>query len=295
MNNYINRVLSANWYPDICKTADDYKVLAKHLHPDINPDPDAVSAFAHLNNLRNDFTKGYLFGDESGEYRSNYLEHKWSGDSQLLQASKANYDTIVAAAKRNFDAKSFEHFMRYIPSNLGFEGEELVYRSGKKTIPLSKVIQLLPEENKDKHVNWMYSRMIEFVAMLESLGITHAGLNPDSVFIVPETHAIRVVSFYHVCTDKVKTICGKYVNYYPPQLFENKEAGSYVDISLVKKTAICALGDVSGSGVRLRSDKKVNPNVLDYLLTPDTEAFLSMKKWREVLDKNYVKEFVIFA
>ena len=292
MNSYISRILAANWYPEICKTQDDYKVLAKHLHPDINTDADAILAFTHLNKLKNDFNKGYEFQDESGEYRSNYLEHTWTGDRKMLQTSKSNYDKIVYAAKSNFDTQSFEHFMRYIPSNLDFEGEELVYRSHRKTIPLSKVIQFLPEENKDKHVNWIYSRMIEFVTMLESLDITHAGLNPDSIFIVPEIHAIKVLGFYHVCTGKIKTINGKYKNYYPAQLFDTKEAGSYIDIHLIKKTAICALGDSSGSGVRLRSDKNVNPHVLNYLLTPETEAFLSMRKWREVLDKNYIKEFV---
>ncbi len=292
MNNYINRILSANWYPDICKTPDDYKVLAKHLHPDVNIDVDAVLAFTHLNNLKNDFNKGYEFQDESGVYRSNYLIHKWIGDKNLLKVSKSNYDKIIFTAKSNFDEKSLKHFMRYIPSNLDFEGEELVYHSNRKCIPLSKVIQLLPEIDKDKHANWIYSRMIEFVTMLEALEITHAGLNPDSVFVIPETHSIKVVSFYHVCMDKIKTINGKYKNYYPPQLFDTKEAGSYVDINLIKKTAICTLGDISGSGVRLRSDKNVNQNVLDYLLSPDNEAFLSMRKWREILDKNYIKEFV---
>jgi len=292
MNNYISRILSANWYPDICKTPDDYKVLAKHLHPDISPDADAIRAFTHLNQLKNDFNKGYEFRDESGEYRSNYLEHKWMGDKKLLRASKTNYDKILFAAKSNFDAKAFEHFMRYMPSNLDFEGDELRYRSSRKCIPLSKVIQLLPEENKDKHINWIYSRMIEFVSMLEALEITHAGLNPDAVFVVPEIHAIKVVSFYHACAGKIKTINGKYKNYYPPQLFDTKEAGPYVDIRLIKKTAICAMGDISGSGVRLRSDKNVNQNVLDYLLTPETEAFRAMRQWREILDKNYIKEFV---
>ena len=195
-------------------------------------------------------------------------------------------------AENNFDDKSFRHFMRYMPSNLEFENETLVYRSKNKCIPLSKVIRLLPENEKGAHVNWIFSRMIEFVSMLESLGVTHAGLNPDSIFILPETHVIKVTSFYHVCTGKIKTINGKYKNYYPTQLFDTKETGSYVDICLAKKTAICCLGDVSGSGVRLRLDSNINQNVLNYLLTTDTDAFLSMRRWREVLDNNYVKRFV---
>jgi hypothetical protein len=292
MNNSISRILSATWFPDICKNQDDYKVLAKYLHPDINKEADAVAAFTHLNQLKSDFIKGYAFQDESGEYRSNYLEHRWTGNKTMLRESKANYDKIVSVAGSNFDDKSLEHFRQYIPSNLDFEENTLLYRSKRKTIPLSKVIQLLPEPGKDKHVNWVFSRMIEFVSMMEALGITHAGLNPDSVFVVPETHAIKVVGFYHVCVDKVKTISGKYKNYYPSRMFDTKEAGSYIDIHLAKKTAICALGDLSGGGVRLRSDKNVNPNVLNYLLTADTNAFVSMRQWREILNKNYIKEFV---
>ena len=292
MTGYVNRILSASWYPDICKSQEDYKILVKNLHPDVNNDTDAIAAFTHLNDLKNSFIKGYEFFDEAGKYSSNYLEHRRMGDNSLLRISKSNYDKIVHLARSNFDNKSFRHFMQYIPSNLNFEDDILVYHSQNKCIPLSKAIRLIPENEKGEHVNWIFSRMIEFVSMLESLGVTHAGINPDSVFILPESHGIKITSFYHVCIDKVKTISGKYKNYYPTQMFDTKEAGSYIDICLAKKTAICCLGDVSGSGVRLRLEKNINKDVLNYLLTNDTEAFTSMRRWREVLNNNYVKRFV---
>lgn len=290
--NYINKILTTTWYPDICRSQADYKILAKNLHPDVNKDKNAILAFTHLNNLKTDFEKGYVFRDESGEFRSNYLVYRWGGDIDLLKKSKLNYDKIVYLAKTNFNMQSFDHFMQYIPSKLDFEGDELVYSSRNKCIPLSKVIGLLSEAEKNKHVNWIFSRLIEFVTMLESLEVTHAGLNPDSIFIIPETHGIKVTSFYHVCTDRVKTINGKYKNYYPPYMFDTKEAGSYIDINLAKKTAICALGDISGSGVRLRGDVNVNQNVLNFLMSPETDAFSSMRIWREILNKNFIKEFV---
>ncbi len=289
MNNYINRILSTNWYPDICKDQMDYKILAKNLHPDVNKDKDAVLAFTHLNNLKTDFERGYEFRDESGIFRSNYLVHKWEGDVDLLKKSKMNYDKIIFLAKSNNIELFFINGEKYVGH---FEDNQLVYKSGYKCIPLSKAIGLLPEKEKNKHVNWIFSRLIEFVSMLESLEVTHAGINPDSVFIIPEIHGIKVTSFYHVCTDKVKTINGKYKNYYPPYMFDTKQAGSYIDISLAKKTAICALGDISGSGVRLRSDVNVNQNVLNYLMLSETDAFHSMRTWREILDKNFIKEFV---
>ena len=293
MNSYIERILSAKWYPSICKNPTEYKIIAKYLHPDVNNDPDAGTAFAHLNNLKKEYENGYEFQDESGVYISNYQTHIWKGNATLLQQSKENYDFIIKKAKNTFDNRSYEHFMQYIPSNLNFDGDQLTYPSHYKCIPLSKVIKLLPENERNKHANWIYSRLIELVSMFESLGITHAGILPDSVFVIPEIHGIKVVSFYHVCEKKVTTINGKYKNYYPTQLFLSKEAGSYIDINLIKKTAISILGDISGAGTRLRANNNINTNVLDYLLLPETNAFHSLKKWRDILDANFIKEFVV--
>lgn len=292
MIGYVDKILNASWYPDICPSSVEYKYLAKMLHPDVNSDAKAVSAFAHLNELKELFERGMLLHDESGEYRSNFLDHKWMGDSVLIQRSYSNYLELVERARKNFNDQSFGHFMRYIPSNLTLENGMLTYRSHRKAIPLSHVIGLLPAGERNKHVNWIYSRLIEFVTLLESAGITHAGLNPDSILVVPETHAIKVVSFYHMCIGDVKTICGKYKNYYPQQLFDTKKAGPYIDISCIKKTAICALGDVSGAGTRLRANTDINKNVLGYLMASESDAFLSMKTWRAILDQNFVKEFV---
>ncbi len=293
MKTYLERVLDAKWFPEICPTNEEYKFLAKQLHPDLNHNPKAKEAFTHLNELKSAFEKGYEFKDESGEIRSNYLLHRWLGDEKMLVASKSNYDKLIQVAEKDFDKASFSHFMQYIPENLDFKGNELRFDTDQKCIPLSKVIEWLPEEKRNKHTNWIYSRMIEFVSMLELLGVTHAGLNPDSVFVLPETHGIKVVSFYHLCVETVKTINGKYKNYYPQAVFDTKEAGSYIDIATAKKTAICALGDVSGSGVRLRSNPSINQNVLNYFLTSEKDAFKSMKIWREVLQHNFVKEFVV--
>lgn len=292
MNNLINKIISATWYADICKNHSDYIFAAKHLHPDRVRSDKAAMALSHLNSLRADFKRGYEFYDESGEFRSNYLTHRWSGNNSLLRISKFNYEKIISAAKSNFDMKSFSHFMQYMPSNYNLNQSGIVYESDCKCIPLSKVIALLPCEEKSKHVNWIYSRLIEYVVMLEALNITHAGLNLDSIFIVPEIHGIKITSFYHVCTDNVKTISRKYKNYYPASMFDTKKAGSYIDLNLIKKTAVCSLGDSSGSGVKLRNTGNINRNVLNYLMLPETDAYSSMQIWREILNNNFVKEFI---
>jgi len=292
MGTIVDKILASTWYPDICKTPEDYKILAKRLHPDVCTDKNAIAAFAHLTALKQTFEKGFVFQDEAGIYRTNYLMHRWEGDLNLLKKSKANYDFMLRLAHNHFDTSSFEHFMKYVPTNLTFEDDVLVYRSQNRCIPMSKVISLLKEEERNKHLNWMYSRMLEFIVMLEALGFTHAGINPDSVFIVPETHAIKVTSFYHATIGDISSINGKYKNYYPAQLFTDKKGGSYVDIQLVKKCAICGLGDSSGSGVNLKANPLINLNVLTYLMTPESVALQSMQTWRSILDTNFIKEFI---
>lgn len=292
MNTIVDKIIKAKWYPDICRTPDEYKLLARRLHPDVCNDLSAHIAFARLTALKNEYEKGFVFQDEAGSYRTNYLTHCWDGDLELLKRSKANYDFMLRLAQNQFDTDSFDHFMKYVPSNLTFKGDMLVYQSKHRCIPMSKVISLLPEEERNKHINWIYSRMIEFVVMLERIGFTHAGINPDSIFIIPETHAIKVATFYHATIGRIKSINGKYKNYYPPQLFTHKEGGSYVDIQLAKKSAICGLGDSSGSGVNLKANPLINLNVLAYLMTPESVALPSMQTWRNILNMNFIKEFI---
>ncbi|MGM5630529.1 hypothetical protein O2K51_06455 [Apibacter raozihei] len=292
MKTYIKNILSSTWYPDICKSELEYKQLVKLFHPDLNKDLDSQKIVTHLNMLKNFYEKGEEYNDESGKFNTNYRLHRWKGDIQLLKKSKSNYDKLIHIAKTNFDKDSFLHFMNYFPSNLEFEGSELQYISQYKCIPLSTVIKKIEANEKVKHINWIYSRMIESLVLLESLGITHAGFNPDSVFVVPEIHGIKITSFYHMCAGELSTISAKYKLFYPAQVFKTKIAGSYIDLSLIKKTAIVGLGDMSGSGVKLRSDSLINPTVLDYFLYPEANAFNSMKKWRKILDSNFSKEFV---
>lgn len=143
-------------------------------------------------------------------------------------------------------------------------------------------------------MNWIYSRILEFAGWINQTGYVHAGFTPDSIYTVPETHGIQVISFYHMTKidDKLKTISGKYAPLYPASVFKNKNAYPGIDIDLAKKIAITLLGDKSGAGTRLRASH--NSSLINYLQTLDSDPIESYYKYRKLLDANFKKEFVVF-
>ncbi len=82
----------------------------------------------------------------------------------------------------------------------------------------------------------------------------HCGLNPESIFIVPETHGIQICSFYHLTKigNRIGTISGKYSNWYPQDVFKTKIATPIIDLGCSMKIASYLLGDTSGIGIKHR-------------------------------------------
>jgi hypothetical protein len=286
----IEKILNAKSFRDVCGSHAEYKKLALELHPDKCKDARACSAFAHLTELKQIDEKGIKFSDECGDYVSNgyWTQYQKTAAAEL---SMSNYAKLKNLAHRAFNGdKRYLSFLRYLPEKF----EDYCASTTERALPLSYFLRHLKgTENEWKHYNWIYSRLIEFCANLQLIGVTHCGINPDSVFVSPKLHGIYVNSFYHTSFDnKVKTICGTYQSFYPHAVFATKESGSYIDIALAKKTILLAMGDPSGAGVLLRLNKNINKNLLDYLMTPEFDAVESFKTWREILNKNYKSEFI---
>ncbi len=277
----IEQIISAKRIQDILNVADldkEYKGIAMMIHPDKCDLPMAQEALAKLNELRDQHKNGQLFSDDAGEFRTNGNFVEFSGDEALLKTSLNNYQKLMALP----DA---DHLKRYLPDTISFKDGKLKIEFPKRAIPLSGLTL------EQKHVNWVLSRMLEFSAMLHQNGYAHCGINPESVFIVPENHGIIVTSFYHMVglDSAAKTISGKHKNWYPASLFREKIATSEVDVELSKRTSVYLLGDSSGSGVKLK--KTHNQNFLDFVLTQSNDSREAYASYRQMIDKNFEKKF----
>lgn len=265
---------------DINNLKEEYRSIVSLIHPDIDPSPEAAKATSKLNELKQEYESGKSYKDETGLYKCNGYKTIYSGDLAPLQISLRNYNIIRHEAK-----VKVPHLLNYIPDTFNIENGKLTVTYKDRVVSLSKLT--LPEE----HVRWIFSRLLEFVSLSNQLGFTHCGLNPESVFIVPETHGIIISSFYHSVevNEKVQTIAGPYKSWYPAKLFKDKKANPFIDLELCKKIAINLLGDSSGVGIKLK--KTNNEKFIDYLIKQDTDPFQCYDNYRRLLKANFKTEF----
>lgn len=269
-------------FPDLFNYKTTFVEYIKQIHTDVCKLEGADKASSKLIEFKDLIENGKEHKDDAGivTYFPDHCLIK--GDKKLLKVSLDNYKKLVS-----FKSTNDLPFRKYLPKQIEFEGDNLKISFDKRAIPLSFVGKL-PQE----HVNWILSRLLEICGWFDKIGYSHAGLNLDSVYIVPENHGIMIVSFYHLTKieQNLKTISGRYKSFYPYIIFAQKKATSFIDIELSKRIATFLLGDPSGNGTMLL--KTFNKDFINFLLTYDTrDSFCILKTYRELLNKNFEKKF----
>ena len=284
-NDLITKILKATKIEDIINPSNmvkEYKDVLKLIHPDICKHAQANVATAVLNELKTKYTGGTKYTDESGDYTTNGYESRYVGNYDLLKISFDNYNYLMSL--KDDTAKNFQ---KYLPKSMSWDNKTLIVKYNFRSVPLSG--HKLPQI----HVNWIASRMLEFSIWMQQMGYVFGGFNPETVFVMPENHGIQLSALYLMSKlgQKAKGYSEKYKNWYPPQLFTDKIATSSIDTLLSLKTSIYVLGDTSGTGTKLKRDKDVHPEMLDFFISHHEDSIETFKKYRDVLGRNFKKEF----
>jgi hypothetical protein len=264
----------------------EYLRYSKLVHPDTCSHPKASDAMAIINHYKDVIENGIAYVDEAGPFRvfEKRVEFEVTdANRKLITKSVENYKKLMTLHDNSAD-----HFHKYLPDSMVLEKNKLVINLKDRAIPLTG--QKLPQI----HVNWIFSRMFEFTLWFRQINYSHMGLNPTTVFVVPETHGIIIVSFYHMkeLFKKAETISAKYKTWYPTTLFSQKIATPDIDLELGKKIAIYLLGDKSAAGTKLKMNKTdINQEVLAFLLTKHKNDKDEYGQYRELLKKHFEKKF----
>ena len=271
-------ILTGDWKPL-------YKSYSRLIHPDMCKQPYAEKAMTTLNQYKEELENGILYTDESGNFR--VFEKKivyvvTDKNRKLIQKSVSNYKLL----KQKTD-KASVGFHRYLPESMVLENDLLTINLKDRAIPLTG------QKFEQVHANWVFSRMFEISLWFRNSGYSHMGMNPTTVFVVPETHGIILISFYHMThlDQKADTISARYKMWYPTTLFTEKIATQDIDLELCKKIALYLLGDRSAAGTKLKRDKDVNQKILSFLLTKHQCEVEDYTKYREILTKEFERKF----
>lgn len=280
----VRAVLAArDWAALTAELKLDYRGIAKLIHPDKCRLRDASRAFDHLTKLKNEGASGRTGEDDSGPVRYWATEANFTGDHAVLRTSVDNL-------RRLGDLAAGTHFRRYLPKHASFTKEKgLVLTFEGRTLPLEALPRPLPQD----HLNWVLSRLLEISLFFSTKGWVHAGINPWSVWVVPETRGVVLTSFYHATPkgERLRTLSGRWRHFYPRQVFAKKEAEPWLDVECAKRTACWLAGDATGAGHAVRH--ALHPEWWKFVNAVDTgHPFEVYDKYRKMLDTNFPKRFV---
>lgn len=280
----IEKINAATKIEDVISIANfksEFNAIMKEIHPDKCSLAGASEAAAKMNIWKDLHENGKTYKDDAGSYKTNGYWAEFITPSKSLNWSIENYRLF-----KQLKNKSDEHFKKYLPGEgkLSADGT-FRFVFDKRAIPISGLT--LPQE----HVNWILNRLLEYCAYLSEIGFSHCGLNPESVFIIPENHGIQICSFYHLTKigNKIGTISGKYSNWYPQEVFSTKTATPIIDIECSMKIAAYLLGDPSGSGIKFR--KTHNEDFINFIISQHDTAYQTLMSYKDLLAKNFKKQF----
>jgi hypothetical protein len=281
----INQSVKIEDVIDVLDFKNSFHSIMKEIHPDTCTLPGAAEAATKLNLYKDYFENGKEYRDDASIIRTNGYWADFKSDMPNINWSIENYRHF-----KSLSGSHHENFKKYIPK----EGKLLAdgkfrFEFENRSIPVSGLT--LPQE----HVNWIFNRLLEYCAYLSENRFVHCGLNPESVFIIPELHGIQICSFYHLTRqgDKIKTISGRYKHWYPNDVFSSKKATSLIDIECAKRIACYLMGSPSGNAVQLR--KTHNEKFINFLLESHTNAHETYHAFRKFREKNFKKEFHILS
>lgn len=280
----IEKILAAKKIEDVL-SVDNFKAefrdIITQIHPDKCDHPDAREATSIMNIWHDQYENGKPYKDDVGIFKTNGYWVEYNSAEKNLNWSIENYRLF-----QQLQSPSDRHFLKYLPKECKVQSDgSYRFFFDKRSIPLSGLT--LPQE----HVNWVLNRLLEYSAYLSEIGFSHCGLNPESVFIVPETHGIQVCSFYHLTKigNRIGTISGKYQHWYPAEVFINKTGFSVIDTDMSKRIATYLLGEPSGNAVKLR--KTHNEEIVNFLLKQHNNSYQCLTEYKALLAKNFPKQF----
>ena len=283
----IKKIEAANYWQDIfpkkSEYKNDYKVFALLLHPDRCKEKGAEDAFKKITGFRDLIEGSYTFKDDIATVTYSDFSIEFEGEEEYLKKSYDNFNKLISLKD-----EASVNFRRYLPATVEFKDGKLIFGNDMRMVSLNDLQMPL------EHSRWVLNRLLEFSAWLNQIGYSHAGINPSSIFIVPETHGIICASFYHMTKigSPLKTVSAKHVGWYPSYIFDKSSgkkpiADSCIDIELSKRTIIYLLGDKSGNGIVLK--KSYESEFVNFLTSLKSESYQALSDYKSLVHKLYGK------
>lgn len=273
-----------------------YRSLAKHWHPDVNPDPQASSVLSHLTFLRDALLKRRPMAsptDEARIYetiegvkiRFRYLRRRAGEAGDILIGSRsiayelpADFSDVAAneremiAGLRFADDGMKAHMQHFLPriekSIVTADRVVTILARPADCVLLSDLIAFYGGRIPPEHVAWIVSRLQNIACYLEWLKVSHGAISPSNVLVCPEKHTVVLVGGWGFATKfgaQPLAVPERTLSRVPALGLAGVTASGSTDLHLIRSTAQEALGPSKGG---LLMDKTIPEPVARWLLLP---------------------------
>lgn len=310
----IRNLLQATYCGDFFEQAEEsqirakYRQCAKVIHPDICSDPKAQEAFEKLQKLYGRALECIRLGcwDETdilrlpGKPKIRYRHSLWFElgkryvtDDQViwvLDSGKEKYLKRYIHTELTYkDDKMAAVYTKRMPVITDFTDQAIFLKKDPKEFPMDLFLLAYGDKLTARDIAWMISRMCDLLCFLHFQGLTLNGIEPENLFINPDTHTISIYGGWWYATKIGQKMIGVSKNIYnimPFSARNTKLADPTTDIESVRVLfqQVC-----KGKSLPKPIEKWLNAGSLE---TPIEEY----KRWNEALDKSWgQRKFMVFS
>lgn len=291
MADEIQRLLDSkspySFFGDLVNWKNEYLKLVTQIHPDSSTHPKSADAISKLNSYKSILEKPIIFNDGVCEISFDPIRRK----AIFKPGTGIEYNLFLEDLKfsEKYVNNSNEHFRKYLPETTKNVGDVKEISFNDFCLPLFYFTTI-----EEKHCNWIYSRILEFLINCHHLGFGIMNISPENIWIRPHNHGIYVTGFYHsgIIKERARTINNSIIDFYPSHIFTQKIIEESVDLELAKRLVLKLQGDHTGTGVMLRN--KINKSLYEYYTSYEKDSRESYNRFRKILDANFKKEFIKF-
>lgn len=296
----------------------EYLILLKTWHPDINKDPLAAKVAAHIQALYEKAQEkltakiwnppgllqltgrdGRVRTIKYRVKRSFELGEMYVGDTIVTFAIKRCFENLAIAGLRaigtiRYPNETFRKSLeQYVPKVEHFfeTGDYILVccRKRKDEILLSDLIEHLGGKIDPKHVAWIMSCLFNLASFLQITDLTVNGITPQTVFVSTPTHSLSILGGWWYGAEKGKPLASLPPDVYklaPRKLLISKQATPSLDLECMRACGRAALGDVTGNSFRMRND--IPKPMAEFLQLPSgSDAVKEYDSWMKVLEDSF--------
>lgn len=158
----------------------------------------------------------------------------------VLDTERAAIAAILTEAGDTHYRKYFPTLVESFPVRDRFPKRVNVFTHEAGSYTLERVRARHPDGLDGRHLAWVFKRLLTAIGFAHRCGRVHGAIVPSHILIFPDDHRLELIGWGHSVemAGTIRTVPGKYLDWYPPEVRKKQAAHAATDLYLAAKSVI---------------------------------------------------------